>query len=284
MKKRRHIGIWVLAAVVLLLGIAAFLQRENIKAAVQGLSSSPEELQQKLEENQARIQTAVQENPALAVRELTEEEKKAFREGSLTREELIRRLIQPESDEEMKENPEQGDFSEEKESIAEPTAELPAQPDEAARQTQTPVETLPEEKVPSSAESEGSAPEDAQLRQAQIDLSALVAEVYVLQEEYNTALQAMVEQAKQEYAGKTAAERTKTELVKWASGYVSRATELEKECDVKMDEIAAKMVSLIRKNKGDDSIVRVITVSYAEEKSLKKAWYLSEMQNRGLLG
>ena len=50
-----------------------------------------------------------------------------------------------------------------------------------------------------------------------------------------------------------------------------------------MDAIAVKMLTLIKENDGDTSFVDEVVYTYANEKSLKKSWYLSEMQKRGLL-
>lgn len=232
-KKRKHTGLWIMLTLFVVLGALAYWQRENIHAVMQGIQSSPEELEQQLADNQQRVHEAVDSNADITVRDLTEEERAALRNGSQSREEIIKKLVEPYSE------------------------------------TPKPQESTPEEL--------------ATKEKYQKDLSSLVAEVYVMQAEYNAALEGMVEQAKQEYSTKSESEKSKTALIKWASGYVSRATTLEKECDAEMDAIAVKMLTLIKENGGNTSLVDEVVYTYANEKSLKKSWYLSEMQKRGLL-
>ena len=145
---------------------------------------------------------------------------------------------------------------------------------------QTPQQTQAEQtKKPTSQE----LAEAAAREKYQKDLSALIAEVYVMQAEYNAAIEGMMEQAKQEYSAKSKSESSKSALLKWARGYISRATSLEKECDAKMDDITEKILVLLKENDGDLSLADEVVYAYANEKSLKKSWYLSEMKKRGLL-
>ena len=66
-------------------------------------------------------------------------------------------------------------------------------------------------------------------------------------------------------------------------GYLSKASALEKECDGKMDEIVSAMETLIKENSGDMSLVDTVVYTYANEKSLKKAWYMSKLEEKGLV-
>ena len=50
-----------------------------------------------------------------------------------------------------------------------------------------------------------------------------------------------------------------------------------------MDEIVTAMESLIRANGGDMALVDKVVYTYANEKSLKKAWYMSELEKKGLV-
>ena len=117
----------------------------------------------------------------------------------------------------------------------------------------------------------------------QKELSALIAKVYVLREEYTLALDTMYADAKAEYLALPAEKRTKTQLAKMAKGYLSQASALEKECDGKMDEVVRAMETLIRDNDGDLGLVDTVVYTYANEKSLKKSWYMSKLEQKGLL-
>ena len=244
----------LLLAVTLVLGLVLaglyWWQRENLKAVKDAVSYTSEELEEKLTENQQAIRDAVESAPEVVVREVTEEERQALRDGSLTQEELTDRLVTP--------------------------AEQSGQqvPAKAEQTPQAPAETTP---TPPAEQPKPA--EDAY----QKELSAIVAKVYVLREEYTITLDNMYEAAKAEYIAMPEAQRTKSNLAKMAGRYLDEATDLEKECDSRMDAIVAEMEKLIRENKGDMSLVDTVVYTYANEKSLKKSWYLSKLEERGLI-
>lgn len=117
----------------------------------------------------------------------------------------------------------------------------------------------------------------------QKQLSALIAQVYVLREEYLAALDNMETSAKADYRALSDSQRTAGKLASLVSDYIGRATRLEKECDGKMDAIIAQMETLIQANNGDMSLTDTVFNTYVNEKSLKKAWYMSRLQEKGLI-
>ena len=139
----------------------------------------------------------------------------------------------------------------------------------------------PEELAQTLAEPEK--PENPEADAPSAELSALIARVLILQKLYVGRLEALEEEAKAEYRTMPEEQRKKTELVEWASGYVKRATEMERECDAQIDGIVGEMLAVIRDNGGDAELPDKVLYSYAEEKRLKKAWYLSRLEERGLL-
>lgn len=137
---------------------------------------------------------------------------------------------------------------------------------------------------------ETAAPEEQSAEQApaeppeyQKQLSALIAQVYVLREEYLAALDNMETSAKADYRALSDSQRTAGKLASLVSDYIGRATRLEKECDGKMDAIIAQMETLIQANNGDMSLTDTVFNTYVNEKSLKKAWYMSRLQEKGLI-
>lgn len=137
---------------------------------------------------------------------------------------------------------------------------------------------------------ETAAPEEQPAEQApaeppeyQKQLSALIAQVYVLREEYLAALDNMETSAKADYRALSDSQRTAGKLASLVSDYLGRATRLEKECDGKMDAIIAQMETLIQANNGDMSLTDTVFNTYVNEKSLKKAWYMSRLQEKGLI-
>ena len=143
-----------------------------------------------------------------------------------------------------------------------------------------------EEKVASDAkpeETEKPAEEPDAQQEYQKALSALIAKVYVLREEYTNALEDMETAARADYYALPDGQRSAAKLAPLVSSYLAKATALEKECDGKMDAVIAEMEQLIKENNGDMSLTDTVFDTYVKEKSLKKAWYLSRLQEKGLV-
>lgn len=243
MKRKTKITCGVLAGVLLAVGAVGYAQRGNVDAVLKAAQYSADEIEEKRKENQQKVQEKVDSMPAITVRDLTEEERQALRDGSVTQEELTEKLVEAVS--------------------PQPTPDRAADPAPA---------------VSAPAETQSAVVENAQWEK---DLSALVARVYVLREEYTIELDNMLSEAKAEYRAMTAEQRTKTALMKFAKGYVTRALALEKECDAKMDDVVSQMEAIIKENNGDMTLADTVVETYASEKSLKKAWYMAELEKRG---
>lgn len=252
MKRWKKLLCGALVLLLLLVSGLIWWQRDNIQAIRDGLQYSSEEIEEKLQENQQTIQDAVNAAPEVVVRDVTEEEKQALKEGTITQEELADRLIGSEQ-------------------VPSNVNDVPVQSSQQ-QGSSTPVEEATPEEKPPTVDPE-----------YQKKVSAIVAEVYVLREQYTIELDNMYETAKAEYKSMSEKERTKENLVDWAAGYMSKAIKLEKSCDAKMDEIVLRLDTLIRENNGDLSLVDTVVYTYASEKSLKKAWYMSELEKRGLV-
>lgn len=262
MKRRNKALLLGFVVPVLLVAGLAWQQRDNLKALGDALRFTPEELEQQMAENQQRIRDAVDAVPDVAVRDVTEEERQALRDGSLSQEELVERLL--------------GDGQ-----TDQPEEALPA-----SGGGQAVPETGQAESGGGSAGSQSSqtaGQESATESGYRRELSALVARVLVLREQYTMALETMYDEARAEYHALPEDRRSKSDLMALARSYITRASDLEKECDGQMDEIVSAMGALLRENGGDMSLVDTVVYTYANEKSLKKSWYLSELERRGLV-
>lgn len=261
--RKRYIVLIVLVVLLILLAALAFWQRENIKAVQDFASYSQEELEEQMKQNDQAIKDAVNAVPEVSIREVTEEERQALKEGTLSQEELVERLLGTETP-----APEQPEPTTTPAPIPTPKQDELAQP--SASPTPTPTPTP--EPTPTPGKS------DYEKR-----LSELIARVYVLREEYLIQLDDLKEEAIAAYKATPAAQRTASWLTKFVSNYLSKGTALEKQCDQKMDAIVIEMRTLIKENNGDLSLVDTMISTYANEKSLKKAWYMSELEKRGLI-
>jgi len=270
-EKRRTKGrrIWsVLAVLLALLAVLALWQRNNLKAVLDFASHSQEELEEKLQQNDQQIKDTVDALEEVTVRDLTDEERQGLRDGTLSPEEITNRLVGWTPD-----------------PLPPEQTEIP--PASSASSEQPPASSFSGEasgSVSSGSASSGYPPtEDNRYYEYQQKLSALIARVYVLREEYLIALDDLQAEAIEDYRSLSASQKKGSKLANFISKYLSRGTQLEKDCDRKMDAVVQEMEAVIKEYGGDMSLVDTVVTTYANEKSLKKAWYMSELQKRGFI-
>lgn len=261
----------ILAALVLIAGVAAVVLRDEISAVISGLRYSSEEIEQKLEENAQTIKDVSQIVPDFTIRDLTKEEKQGLQDGTLTKEELIQNIVQPNQPEVGQAQPEGP------RSGAEGQAPTQSQPDKPGEQTPGQPQS-PGAQTPNQSQPETGQP---QVSNVQKQLAALIAEAYILRDEFLGRLDNLMAQAKAEYLSIPASER-KAKITTLAGKYFSKAYGLEAECDARMGDIISRMETLLKENGGDLSIAQTVYDAYLSEKSLKKSWYLAELRKRGI--
>ncbi len=288
MVKRR----WVIVAVVILvlivvLGVLYLMQQDNLKAAANAKKYTQEQLLEKKEENRQAVEAALEKQyPELHVRDLTDQERAALRDGTLSRDEIISALLG--LDEQGHKS--SGTHTEPPKPTQDPISESPA-PTEVPTPSQTAAPSAYPESSPSAAPVETPMPTETAVPEPEPpptdpyseELASIVAEIYVMREEYIALLDEMMARARAEYSAKPESERTHSKLVKWASGYISEASVLEKQCDARMDEVLAKVKALAEEYGEDTEIVDTLAYFYAEEKSIQKSLYIQELERRGIL-
>lgn len=190
--------------------------------------------------------------PNVFVREPTDEERASLANGSIARDELIQDLVE--------------------DAVAilpdTTTGEEEANPPSDAVQTDLEQIALSGQPVQTEYERR---------------IAEIIAEVYVLREEYIVALENMYVEAESTLLALSNEDNGEGAISSMVSNYLSKATELELQCDQRMDAIVMEMEGLIRENNGDVSLVDTVIDTYANEKHLKKEWYISKLEERGLI-
>lgn len=237
-----------LVLIGVVIGLAVW-QRDNIDALLKFNQYSQEELEEKLDENDKVIQSVTESIPEVNVRPVTEEEKQALQNGSMTQEELVQNLQKPADTENAP-----------VEKPAEKPAEKPKDPPAQSEQPEQP-------------------PEQPGYQE---QVSEIIATIYVMREEYLIELDALKDAAAAEYYDMEESEKDSDSLMKFVGSYASKALELEKQCDARMLSIVTELENLLKENGGDVSLAQKVYDTYVEEKSLKKAWYMAELTKRGL--
>lgn len=111
---------------------------------------------------------------------------------------------------------------------------------------------------------------------AEAEIREKIAQMYVLQATYEGQLQAVVQEAIDEYsAGEHTAER-RAQVVYDRMDYLMA---LEAECDQKVAAVVSRLRELLKATGQDDTLAKQVEETYKEEKSLKKAAYIEEFRN-----
>ncbi len=114
-------------------------------------------------------------------------------------------------------------------------------------------------------------------------LKAIIDKIYALRSEYVGALEGLEDEGIAAYKAIPAEKRKGKYLVEFASTYISKASKLESDCDKKMDGLVAELEALQKQYGQSDELVQQVIDTYAKEKSLKKAWYMSQLEKRGMV-
>ena len=259
LSRKKKIVLVVALAVLVLLGGLCVWQWNNISAALSFVRFSQEELEGKLDQNDQTIKDAVDAIPNVTIRDVTEEEKQALKDGTLTQEELVQDLIQsePKPEKPPESKPEQ------KPTKVEDTPATPGQGSQPPKAEDTPS-PQPEQK-PQQEE------KPPQQNEYEKKLNELIAQVYVLREEFLIKLDQTQAAAIADYKAIPADQRTTKTIAALVSGYMTKGLEMEKECDERIKAIVLEMETLLQENGGDLNIAQTVYDTYLEEKSLKNS-------------
>lgn len=253
MKKGLKIFLGIVLALVLAGAGLWRWQRNNIDALRKSVKMSSEELTEQMQQQASNVADTAQK-AGVTVRDLTDEEKEALYTGQLSREDLIHRIS-------GNETPEDSD----------------AQPSEDPAQTDVPDTTKPspEPATPSApVETPAVQPEPDANAQARSQLAACMAEIYVMQAEYNDWLEKANQSAIDDFNALPEEQRTATSKFSIGLNYANEALKKEKECDASMKALETQIRTLLEQLGEDTALVDEIHNTYLEEKALKKAYYL----------
>lgn len=115
------------------------------------------------------------------------------------------------------------------------------------------------------------------------DIAAVLQEFYALRDDLMSKLDDIKTRAYKEYHSYSEEERAALDFAKMAAKYVKEVTILEMQCDKKVDKLISRLRSAVKKANGDQELPQAVYSAYLKEKELKKAWYMSELEKRGLV-
>ena len=112
--------------------------------------------------------------------------------------------------------------------------------------------------------------------QADMELSSLVGRVYVLEAKYSGAVEGLKSSAIAEYKSLPPEQHTESNKYAIAAKYLARAASLESSCDSEIAGVLSRMEKVLVESGRDTGLVTQIRNTYYSEKSLKKAYYMSQ--------
>lgn len=256
MKKAGKIALAVVGVVLVAGAVTVAVQWNNIKALSYMMTMDTGTLSQRAEENRKTLDKAM-EDYQIPAYTFSEEEMAQLASGELSEEEAASRLLGQSG-------------SGETGTTEEPEPSQSQAPSESPSASQTP--SASQSAAPSQSASQSG---DNATQEAEAELRQLVATMYVLQATYEGKLEAIVQEAIDEY---TAGEHTSENRTKIVYSKYDALTKLEKECDQKVADIVARMRELLKATGQSESLADEVQKTYEEEKSLKKAYYIREFQ------
>jgi len=236
MRKAIIIFLAVFLAICMALGWLLYANWNSIEAFIHSMNTTKEDTLIELEKNKEQLETFLESEGDITVRDLTEEEAKALNEGTLSEEELIGILTS---------------------STPEPAA------------TSKPTE--PPAKEPESIAAQSEPTPNPEKR-----ISELIAKLYVQKSTYLGKLDDIEAQVRAEYISNPkkwgSLQDAKKALL---TTYLPTVASWEKTCDEMVNEVLDELRAELKKLGKDDSIVETMKMSYLEEKKLKKTYFIN---------
>lgn len=266
MKKKRIILLASALLLAITLALTAYLQKGNLAAMANAMLYSGEELESKINENKRTLQSSLEKYAPGISRDFTAEEEEQILEGTLSPEDALALLTEPES---MPDPSAMPDGS---------AADAPGSNPSAAPPTaspQTPAQTDASDRSESSSESVAGSSAESQ-KQNRI-IGNYVAKLYLYKAQYVAKLGQLEKSAKDEYSALPEEKQTAAEKKAILMSKISEAAALEKTCDEQVDQLLQSLSAELTEEGGDLSILDVIRDTYENEKALKKAYYLQKL-------
>lgn len=234
MKKGFKVTLAILGCSLLLVGGVAFWQRQNIKVAWSGLTTSPEQLQKDMEEVKTKVKDALTSYKLQGVRDLTVEEEEKLRTGEITLEEAVALMVPGKEGEQVIE-------------------------DEDVQAADTSKSVTNEQQVD--------------------DIVAdYVAKMYTLKAKYVSLLGGVESRAKSAFFSLPKEEQNLKGLQKIGGPFIGEAISLESQCNGEVGALLSNLEQELKTLEADTTIVDTMRKAYENEKSLKKAYYLSALK------
>lgn len=278
MKKGRKVLLSCLGGGIVLIGVIAVWQWNNIEAVIKWRSYSQEELANQISEQKEQVKDALEDYGISGIEDFTFEEEEAIRKGELSVEDAIRKYeaLEVEDMEVMHEMPAE---------VMDDTKE--GEKEKRQNQKEEVVEnmnTTKQKKAATKKADEGNQQSGSlnlteskykEQEESKEIVEAAVAKMYALKAKYIAALGQLEQSARQEYIALSQEEKNKDGAATIISQYMGTAISLQGACDSEVAGVLGTLRQELKSRGESTEIVDTMQATYEQEKSLKKAYYLS---------
>ncbi len=261
--KKIHKILIIILVIIAILSCVVWWQFGNIKAVYYWWKYSGSDIDDMLSNAHSGVEDYLKDNPQYSVRPSKPVEEELHKDGVITDEELTELITKETSVKEM--------FG----------TELELSDDKKLTITETgeQIDAETAKKLKENAAENGEKTTETPTGN-DAEISACVAQMYVLKSSFVAQLEGLYNQAFGEYKAvyhqlNEAERETKKKSI--ISSLYPQASALEKQCDTQVNQVLAKLEALLKESGGDMSLVGRIRDSYNSEKSLKKAYYLNQI-------
>lgn len=278
MRRKRKIFTLVFTGVLLVtIGGVVVWQWNNIKALYLFLTYSEDNITEKLVQNEEAIESAMQKVPDITLRDLTDDERKMLDSGEISPEQAIQ-IILGQTDLGTGDS---GAGITSAASTASGSQDSGGSLGVMGGESSTGLEGSTSSGgtglsgTNTGETGTGGSGQTVGVSGEKTKLAELLASIYVLKADFINSIERLKNDAIDEYRALPEAERTNANKQKLGLKYLDLAGALEGDCDAQMNALLKLVESELNATGGDMSLVNDIKTIYANEKSLRKAEYLS---------
>ena len=253
----------------------------NIKAAWVFITNDSDSIKDQIDANKKDFDEAVKNATGT---ELSDEVKAALESGKYTEEEMAL-IISGVPIEEIDRRKELEKEKEIKDKEPETVPDKPIQNEE--KEPEQNIDTQPE--VPPASREEPTpeievpVPEEPKIPEVTDDTAAIIAKMYIIKNKFMKLLENIEVDILNEYISYPKEERNPSLRKSIAGKHISTVASLEIQCDNEVEAVLTELKTKLSALGKDQTIIDTIRKAYADEKSLKKAYYMDIYLN-GLRG
>lgn len=244
MKKSIKILLIILSVILVITAAVVIWQFDNISALIIGLSNSSDDLAAKMDDHRNKVKTEVEKYISKPVDDISAEDEQKLLKGQISVEEIAEKYKLP--IEYMRDGDLEADINKD-------------------NNDKNPYDSKPDTTyLPL---------DDNKIIEKEIGDS--IAQMYALKAKYVNKLGELEREVIEQYKNLPKSKQNKEgkkELLMANIGYVAS---LEETCDTEVNKLLISLEKNLKELDGDLEIIKILTDAYAEEKELKKSYYLS---------